>query len=156
MNDDSTRRAAEEYLAARQAEEGQRYDEDARVATPALALLVWKRVTATILAQCGEWNAVTKEQTLTCKETALGDLRVWCAGRSQVMTVHFDSRRLLVTVKNTARLDHEKDVVLGIEGYAVGSGRDARLVRNNHPVNLDLLILGELRVLAGIGRQTTA
>ena len=31
--------------------------------------------------------------------------------------------------------------------------RDARLVRNNEPVNLEMLIVGELRVLAGISRR---
>jgi hypothetical protein len=75
------------------------------------------------------------------------------------MTVHYDSRKLLVTVKNAGRLEHEKDVILRIEGYRIGSDReerDARLVRNNEPVNVEMLILGELRVLTGIGRQRSA
>jgi hypothetical protein len=70
------------------------------------------------------------------------------------MVVHFDSRKLLVIIKNSARLEHEKDVVLFVEGYATESGRDARLMRNEEPVNLSLLITGELRVLAGLSRQT--
>ncbi len=75
------------------------------------------------------------------------------------MTVHYDSRKLLVTVKNAGRLEHEKDVILRIEGYRTGADRDdrdARLVRNNEPVNMEMLILGELRVLTGIGRQRSA
>ncbi|GAC1674093.1 MAG: hypothetical protein NVS9B4_28280 [Candidatus Acidiferrum sp.] len=111
-------------------------------------------------AKCAEWNSVTGEQTLTCKETALGDIRVWCAGRAQQMIVHFDSKRLLVIIKNSARLEHETDVILSIEGYATSHGtageRDAQLVRSEQPVNLDMLIVGELRVLTGINRQKGA
>ena len=70
------------------------------------------------------------------------------------MVVHFDSRKLLVIIKNSARLEHEKDVVLFVEGCLTESGRDARLMRNEEPVNLGLLITGELRVLAGLSRQT--
>jgi hypothetical protein len=51
-------------------------------------------------------------------------------------------------------LQHEKDVVLRVEGYAADSGRDARLVRNDEIVNFDMLIVGELRVLAGLSRKT--
>ena len=155
MGDESTKRAAQEYLAARLAQEGQSYEDKLnREAAIALAPRVWQKVTETVIAKCNEWNAVTKEQTLTCKETALGDLRVFCAGKSQVMTVHYDSKMRLITLKNTARPEHEKDMILSIEGYAMGAGRDARLVRNNEPANLDVLILGELRVLVGLGRQT--
>jgi hypothetical protein len=155
MGDESTKRAAEEYLAARLAEEGQSYEDKLnREAAVALAPRVWKRVAETVVAKCNEWNAITKEQTLTCKETALGDLRVWCAGKPHVMTVHYDSKMRSVTLKNTARPEHEKDMILTIEGYATGAGRDARLVRNNQPANLDVLILGELRVLVGLNRQT--
>jgi hypothetical protein len=155
MGDESTKRAAQEYLAARIAEEGQSYEDKLNMkAAVALAPRVWKRVAETVIAKCNEWNAVTKEQTLTCKETPLGDLRIWCAGRSQVMTVHYDSKKRLVTLKNTARLEHETDMILSIEGYSTGDGRDARLIRNNQPANLDILILGELRVLAGLNRQT--
>jgi hypothetical protein len=41
-----------------------------------------------------------------------------------------------------------------IEGYASGAGREARLTRNDEPVNLDMLVVGELRVLAGLSRRT--
>jgi hypothetical protein len=155
MGDESTKRAAQEYLAARLTEEGQTHEDKLnREAAVSLAPRVWKKVTETVIAKCTEWNAVTGEQTLTCRETALGDLRVRCAGKSQVMTVHYDSRIRLITLKNTARPEHEKDMILSIEGYSIAGGRDARLVRNNEPANLDILILGELRVLVGLGRQT--
>jgi hypothetical protein len=121
---------------------------------PFRLLLGFGKRSETVIAKCTEWNAVTGEQTLTCRETALGDLRVRCAGKSQVMTVHYDSRIRLITLKNTARPEHEKDMILSIEGYSIAGGRDARLVRNNEPANLDILILGELRVLVGLGRQT--
>lgn len=53
-------------------------------------------------------------------------------------------------VENTAREDHEPKVILSIEGYTTEDGRrGARLVRNNEPVNVEMLILGQLRVLAG-------
>jgi len=84
----------------------------------------------------------------------LGDLRIWCAGKPHVMTVHYDSKMRLIILKNTARPEHEKDMILSIEGYSIAGGRDARLVRNNEPANLDVVILGELRVLVGLGRQT--
>ena len=155
MGDESTKRAAQEYLAARLAQEGQSYEDRLnRDAAVALAPRVWKRVAETVVAKCNEWNAITEEQTLTCKETMLGDLRVWCAGKPHVMTVHYDSKTRLITLKNTARPEHEKDMILSIEGYSIAGGRDARLVRNNEPANLDVVILGELRVLVGLGRQT--
>jgi Flp pilus assembly CpaF family ATPase len=72
------------------------------------------------------------------------------------MTVHYDSRKLLVTIKNAARLEHEKDVILTIEGYRTGAEReqrDAHLVRNEMAVNEDMLVVGELRVLTGMSRQ---
>ena len=154
MSDESTKRAAQEYLAGKLSDEGQIYEDQLnKAAAIALAPAVWKRVTDTIIAKCAEWNKVTQEQTFTCKETALGDLRIWCAGRSLQMTVHYDFNKLLITIKNAARLEHEKDVLLHIEGYSTGSGREAHLVRSDETVNLDMLILGELRVLAGIGRQ---
>jgi hypothetical protein len=160
MRDESTKQAAQEYLAAKLTEEEQIYEEKHNLATAvARSPLVWKRVKEVVFAQCSEWNAVTQEETLTCKETAIGDLRIWCAARSKQVTVHYDSEKLLIKVKNTGRLEHEKDVVLRIEGYRTGSDRDdrdARLIRNELPVNLDMLILGELRVLTGIGRQRNA
>jgi hypothetical protein len=155
MGDEFTKRAAEEYLAAKLAEEGQIHEDKLnREAAIALAPQVWKRSAATVVTKCSEWNAVTKEQSLTCKETALGDLRISCAGRSQLMTVQYDASKRLIRIKNTARPEHEKDAVLRIEGYATGSGREARLVRNDEIVNFDMLIVGELRVLAGLSRKT--
>jgi hypothetical protein len=160
MRDESTKQAAQEYLAAKLTEEEQIYEEKHNLATAvALSPLVWKRVKEVVFTQCSEWNAVTQEETLTCKETAIGDLRIWCAARSKQMTVHYDSKKLLITVKNAGRLEHEKDVILRIEGYRTGSDRedrDARLMRNELTVNMDMLILGELRVLTGIGRQRNA
>jgi len=155
MGDESTKRAAQEYLAARLSEEGQSYEDRMNLeAAVALAPAVWKKVADTVMAKCQEWNAVTNERTLVCKETALGDLRIWCASRSQHMTVHFDSQKRLVIIKNTARPENEPDTIMSIEGYATDSGRDAHLVRSEQPVNLDMLILGHLRVLAGLNRQT--
>src|SRR5258708_30757345 len=117
MRDESTKRAAQEYLAARLAQEGQSYEDKLnREAAVALAPRVWKQVTETVIAKCDEWNAITKEQTLTCKETMLGDLRVWCAGKSQVMTVHYDSMVRFMTLKTTARLELEKSLSVSIEG----------------------------------------
>ena len=155
MRDESAKRAAQEYLAGKLSAEGQRHEDKLnREVAEKLGPAVWKRVADTVIAQCREWNGIANEQTFTCRETMLGDLRILCAGRSQQMVVHFDSRKLLVIIKNSARLEHEKDVVLFVEGYATESGRDARLMRNGEPVNLDLLITGELRVLAGLSRQT--
>jgi hypothetical protein len=157
MRDESTKQAAQEYLATKLSEEEQQYEREHNLATAvARSLLVWKKFKDAILAQCNVWNTVTQEETLTCKETPIGDLRIWCAARSKQMTVQYDSRKLLVTVKNAGRLEHEKDVILHIEGYRTGADRDdrdARLVRNDEPVNIDMLVLGELRVLTGIGRQ---
>jgi hypothetical protein len=157
MRDESTKQAAQEYLAPKLTEEEQKYENEHNMATAvARSLLVWKRFKDAVLAQCNVWNTVTQEETLTCKETPIGDLRIWCAARSKQMTVLYDSRKLLVTVKNAGRHEHEKDVILHIEGYRTGADRDdrdARLVRNDEPVNIDMLVLGELRVLTGIGRQ---
>jgi hypothetical protein len=155
MGDESAKRAAQEYLAGKLSAEGQRHEDQLnREAAERLGPAVWKAVADTVNVQCREWNGIANEQTFTCRETMLGDLRILCAGRSQQMVVQFDSRKLLVTIKNSARLEHEKDVVLFIEGYASGSGRDARLMRNGEPVNLDMLITGELRVLAGLSRRS--
>jgi hypothetical protein len=160
MRDESTKQAAQEYLAAKLTEEEQIYEETHNVALAvARAPLVWKSVKDTIFEKCGEWNDITQEQTLICKETALGDIRIWCAARSKQMTVQYDSRKLLITVKNAGRLEHEKDVILHIEGYRTGadrSDRDVHLVRNEQAVNIDMLIVGELRVLTGLGRQRGA
>jgi len=115
------RSAQQRILAARLAQEGQSYEDKLNRKRRLHLLLVWKQVTETVIAKCDEWNAITKEQTLTCKETMLGDLRVWCAGKSQVMTVHYDSKLRLITLKNTARPEHEKDMILSIEGYSIAA-----------------------------------
>jgi len=155
--DEITKQSAQEYLAAKLTEEEQKYETEQNLAlATARSPVVWKHVKDTIFDRCREWNAITQEETLTCKETALGDLRVWCAARSKQMTVHYDSRKLLITMKNAGRLEHEKDVILHIEGYRTGmdrANRDVHLVRNELPVNIDLLIVGELRVLTGMNRQ---
>ena len=154
MGDESAKRAAEEYLAAKLSAESQ--SEEGRLnreAAERLAAAVWKYVADTVTAKCREWNEVVKEQVFNCRETMLGDLRILCAGRTQQLIVHFDSRKLLIILRNSARLAHEKDVVMQIEGYALSGGREARLMRNNEPVNLDMLLVGELRVLAGLSRR---
>ena len=154
MGDESTKRAAQEYLAARLAEEGQSYeDQQNREAAEKLGPAVWKRVAGTVTGKVQEWNKTVGEQTFSVKETVMGDLRILCAGRSQQLTIHFDSRKLLVTIKNTARLEHEKDLILSVEGYSTGAGREARLMHHKDPVNLDMMITGELRVLAGLSRR---
>ena len=154
MPDESTKQAAQEFLAARLSEEGQTIDERLNTeAAIAQAPMVWKKVTSIVMAICNEWNAVTQEQSLTCKETVLGDLRIWCAGRAHQMTVQYNSKDRLITVKNTAREKHEPETILSVAGYATESGREARVVRNNEPVNLEMLILGQLRVLAGLSRR---
>jgi hypothetical protein len=83
----------------------------------------------------------------------MGDLRIRCAGRPHQLSVHFDPGKLLITLKNTARAEHETDIVLHIEGCATENGRDARVVHNGVTANPDIVILGELRVLAGMTRQ---
>jgi hypothetical protein len=154
MGDEVTKQAAQEYLAAKLSEEGQSYEDKLNLeAAIALAPAMWKKIADTVITKCRDWNAVTNEQTLSCKETALGDLRIWCAGRPHQMTILYDSKNRVITIKNTARPEHEPDSILHIEGYSTGSGRDAHLVRNNQPVNLDMLILGHLRVLAGLSRR---
>jgi hypothetical protein len=154
MGDETTKRAAQEYLATKLSIEGQTQEDKLnRQAAETLAPAVWRRVASTITTKCREWNGVTGENTFTCKETMLGDLRIWCGGSSQHMTVHYDSRKLLIIIKNSARLEHETDVIMRIEGYLSGAGRDTRLIRNDQVVNFEMLILGELRVLAGLSRQ---
>jgi len=149
MRDESTKQAAQEYLATRLTEEQQRYEDEPNRATAiARSIVVWRRLRDSLLGQCREWNAIVGEEALTCTETPLGDLRV-----------HFDSRRLLVTIKNAGRPENEKDVVMRIEGYRTGpalDARDAHLVRNDEAVNLNMLLLGELRILTGMKRQRDA
>lgn len=157
MRDESTRQAAQEFLAAKLTEEAQKLEEKLNQQTAiARSLHVWKYFRDSIFSQCDEWNSVTQEETLTCKETPLGDLRIWCAATSKHMTVHYDSRKLVVTIKNAGRRENETDVVLHIEGYSTGADRSAHLVRNDEPVNVPVLILGELRLLSGMGRQRTS
>lgn len=154
MADESAKRAAEEYLAAKLSAESQSEEQKLnREAAERLAVSMWKHVADTVAVKCREWNEVVKEQALSCRETMMGDLRILCAGRPQQLIVHFDSRKLLIILKNSARLSHETDVIVQIEGYASGAERQARLVRNNEPVNLDMLLVGELRVLAGLARR---
>jgi hypothetical protein len=154
MGDESAKRAAEEYLAAKLSAETQSGESKLnREAAERLAASVWKHVADTVLVKCREWNEVVREQVFSCRETMLGDLRILCAGRTQQLIVHFDSRKLLIFLRNSARLEHEKDVIMQIEGYAGEAGREARLMRNNEPVNLDMLLVGELRVLAGLSRR---
>jgi hypothetical protein len=157
MRDETTKQAAQEFLAAKLAEEGQRHEDKLNKETAvSRSLHIWKHFRDAVFAQCSEWNAVTQEQTLTCTETPMGDLRVWCSATAKQMTVYYDSRKLLITLRNGARHEVEKDAILQIEGYSTGPGRDAHLMRNNETVNIDSLILGELRLLAGIGRQRTS
>lgn len=155
--DETTRQAAQEYLAEKLSEEEQLYEEKQNQATAlARSYEAWKRFRGAVYEKCREWNGVTKEETLSCKETPLGDLRVWCAAKSKQLTVHYDPKRLLITLKNTARPENEKDVVLQIEGYRSGPERDDRdvhFVMNRQAVNVDIMLVGELRVLTGMSRQ---
>jgi hypothetical protein len=154
MRDETTKQAAQDFLAAKLAEEGQKHEDKLnKEIAVSRSLHVWKNFRDAVFAQCSEWNAVTQEQTLTCTETPVGDFRVRCSATAKQMTVYYDSKKLLITVRNGARLEVERDAILHIEGYSSGSGRDAHLVRNNETVNIASLILGELRLLAGMGRQ---
>jgi hypothetical protein len=155
--DETTRQAAQEYLAEKLSEEEQLYEEKQNRATAlACAYEAWKRFRGAVYKKCRDWNEVTKEETLSCKETPLGDLRVWCAAKSKQLMVHYDPKKLLITLKNAARPEHEKDVVLHIEGYRSGPQRDDRdvhFVMNGQAVNVDIMLVGELRVLTGMSRQ---
>jgi hypothetical protein len=151
MATDDTTRAAQEFLAVRMTEEHEQQEQVLnREAALRLAPKVWKLVAETFVAQCKAWNAILREEALTCKETILGDLRIRCAGKSQHISVHYDSRKLRITIKNTARPEHEGDSIFFIQGWA--SGTEAHLFRNAQMANLEGVVLGELRVLAGIGR----
>src|SRR5258708_11057785 len=124
MRDESAKQAAQEYLAAKLSEEEQIYeDTQNRALALARSPKVWKYVKDTIIEKCQEWNAITQEETLTCKETAMGDLRIWCASRRQQMMVHYDSQRLLVTVRNGGRVEHGKKVSLQSPRYPPGRTR---------------------------------
>jgi len=154
MSTDPTRQAAQEFLAGKLNQDFE--TQEARLnheAAGRLCRVVWKRFSDTILAKCKEWNQVTGEETLTCKETLMGDLRIRCAGRPHQLSVHFDPDKLIITLKNTARAECEKDIVLHIEGYATESGRDARASHSGFVSNVDSILLGEFRALAGMSRQ---
>src|SRR5437762_14073394 len=103
--DEITKQSAQEYLAAKLTEEEQIYETQQN---QALAVVRspwdWKSVKDAILDKRGEWNAVTQEETLTCRETSLGNLRVGGSARSKPMTLHYESSKLLITVKNRGRL----------------------------------------------------
>ena len=83
----------------------------------------------------------------------MGDLRIRCTGRTHEMVVRFESAKRLVRIDNTARPDHEPKVVLSIEGYATDSAHYARLMRIREVVNLEMLMLGQLRLLCGLNRR---
>src|SRR5260370_42441438 len=130
MRDESAKQAAQEYLAAKLSEEEQIYeDTQNRALALARSPKVWKYVKDTIIEKCQEWNAITQEETLTCKETAMGGLRIWCSSRRQQMMVHYDAQRLLVTGRNGGRLEHEKTGILHMEGDRAGPERTNRDVR---------------------------
>jgi len=154
MSTDRTKDSAQEFFAEKlsrdfEAQEAKLNHE----AAVRLCRVVWNRVATAVREKCKQWNQVTGEETLTCKETLLGDLRVRCAGRPHQLSVHFDPGKLLITLKNTARAEHETDVILNIEGYATETGRDAHVVHNGLVANPDTVFLAELRVLAGMTRQ---
>jgi hypothetical protein len=157
--DDNTKQAAQEYLAGKLTEDERIYEaQQNRAIAVARGLQVWKSFRDSIMEKCREWNTITQEETLSCKETPLGDLRIWCAARSKQMIVHYDSQKLLIVIKNAGRLEHEKDVILFIRGYRKSfdrEDRDVRLERNDEPINPGMLIVGELRVLTGMSRQRT-
>jgi hypothetical protein len=156
MGDDQIKRAAQEYLAERLSADGLTYEQQLnRDAAIAYAPGLWQTLMATAKAMCDQWNAETKENTFSCKETILGDLRVRCAGRAHQLTFHFDSKRRLVRVENTAREEHEPKTVLSIEGYLTESGRQARFMRNNEPIDLHMLLLRQFRILAGLSHRAT-
>jgi hypothetical protein len=157
MRDESTKQAAQEYLAAKLSDEEQRYEDELNNAlAERRSLHFWKEIRDMVLKKCKEWNEVTGEETLTCKETMMGDLRVVCAAKAKQLIVRFESRRRLITFVNGGRAEHEKDVILRMEGYRTGpdrNDRDIRMILNGEPVNLDNMLLGEMRVLTGMKRQ---
>lgn len=157
--DDNTKQAAQEYLAGKLTEDQRIYEaQQNRAVAVARCLQVWKSFRDSIMQKCREWNSITGEETLSCKETPLGDLRIWCAARAMQMTVHYDSQKLIIVIKNAGRLEHEKDVILFIRGYRKSfdnEDRGVRLERNDEAINPDMLIVGELRVLTGMSRQRT-
>ena len=103
MRDETTKQAAQDFLAAKLAEEGQKHEDKFNKETAvSRSLYVWKSFRDAVFAQCSEWNTVTQEQTLTCTETPMGDLRIWCSATAKQITVYYDSRKLLIRVRNDA------------------------------------------------------
>src|SRR5258706_15220774 len=150
MSSDETKRAAQEFLAAQFTEAVQIEEERLNAqAAFALAPKVWKRVAETFMAQCEAWNAIAKTESLSSKETILGDLRIRCAGKPDIITVHYDSKKLQVTLRNTARPEHEGNSTFFIQGYNGGSQAD--LSCNNQRANLQPAALRGLRLLARVG-----
>src|SRR5258706_12921295 len=124
MSTDRTKDSAQEFFAEKlsrdfEAQEAKLNHE----AAVRLCRVVWNRVATAVREKCKQWNQVTGEETLTCKETLLGDLRVRCAGRPHQLSVHFDSAKLLVTLKNTARAAHETHIVLNIAAHPTDNAR---------------------------------
>ena len=98
------KQAAQEYLAERLSEEGLTYEETQnRDAAVALAPIVWREVAKKITEICDQGNTVTREESLSCKKTMMGDLRIRCATRSHQMVVRFEAARRLIRIDNTAR-----------------------------------------------------
>src|SRR5690349_20313396 len=154
MSTDRTKDSAQEYFAEKLSQDFEAQEAKLNHETAVrLCRVVWNRVAAAVQNKCKQWNHVTGEETMVCKETLMGDLRVRCAGRPHQLSIHFDPAKLLITLKNTARAEHETDVVLNIEGYATESGRDAQVVHNGKVANADIVLLAEFRVLAGMTRQ---
>ena len=154
MSTDKTNDSAQEFLAEKLTLEFEA--EEARLNHEAAVRLcrnVWKRFADAIADKCKQWNNVVGEETLTCKETLMGDLRVRCSGRPHQLSIHFDPAKRLISLINSARAEHETDIILNIEGYRADTGHDAHLVHNGQIANADVVILGELRVLAGMTRQ---
>jgi len=154
MSTDRTKDSAQEYFAEKLSQDFEA--QEAKLnheAAVRMCRAVWKRVANAVQDKCKQWNQVTGEETMVCKETLMGDLRIRCAGRPHQLSIHFDPNKLLITLKNTARAEHETDIVLHIEGCATENGRDAQVVHNGKVANADTVLLGEFRVLAGMTRQ---
>ena len=154
MSTDRTKDSAQEYFAEKLSQDFEA--QEAKLnheAAVRMCRVVWKRVATAVQDKCKQWNQVTGEETMVCKETLMGDLRIRCAGRPHQLSIHFDPNKLLITLKNTARAEHETDIVLHIEGCATENGRDAQVVHNGKVANADTVLLGEFRVLAGMTRQ---
>src|SRR5258708_23475085 len=95
MATDETKRAAQEFLAAQFTEAVQIEEERLNAqAAFALAPKVWKRVAETFMAQCEAWNAITKTESLSSKETILDDLPIPCSCNPTITTAHYDSNKL--------------------------------------------------------------